>query len=230
LSMLAAFSGVAGDVLYTTAADDSKGGVVGLYQNWYWPAQPVPGQQARWRQAISGRLSAARPMLPSEDDGFVYTVPPGGPESPRAANAYGRLTVVCYTGPGQTGCGYGDTQTRSGTWSEHTGVFANPNPGSGIGSLGLAGLATGIAHGQWRIVGRTHLGGRPVIKLAETPSGPIQPGPATLWVNSRTHLPVRMVAGAGTASAASYWYYLKPTAANLRLLSVPVPGGYRRVR
>ena len=225
-AMLTASTAATGDILYTTQTGVNRGVVVDIYRDWFWPANPVPGQQARWREAFSERLSRAKPLLLTEDDGFTYTVPQGNPDSERANYAFGRLTVVCYAGTGQTGCGFGNTETPTGTWSEHTRKFVNP--GAGTGDLSPAGLAKGIANGQWRVTGRTTIGGQPAIKLTETKTGTYQPLPTVLWVNARTHLPIRMNNGAGPIWGQVDWHYLKPTAANMALLRVPVPPGYHR--
>ena len=194
-AMLTASTAATGDILYTTQTGVNRGVVVDIYRDWFWPANPVPGQQARWREAFSERLSRAKPLLLTEDDGFTYTVPQGNPDSERANYAFGRLTVVCY---------------------------------AGTGDLSPAGLAKGIANGQWRVTGRTTIGGQPAIKLTETKTGTYQPLPTVLWVNARTHLPIRMNNGAGATWAQFDWYYLKPTAANMAVFRVPVPPGYPR--
>ena len=225
-AMLTASTAATGDILYTTQTGINRGVTMSIYRDWLWPASPVPGQQARWREAFSQRLSRAKPLLLTEDDGFAYTVPQGNPDSERANYAFGRLTVVCYAGPGQTGCGFGNTDTPAGTWSEHTRRFVNP--GAGTGDLSPAGLARGIAKGQWRVTGRATIGGQPAVKLTETKTGVYRPLPTVLWVNARTHLPIRMNNGPGPIWGQVDWHYLKPTAANMALLRVPVPPGYHR--
>jgi hypothetical protein len=225
-AMLTASSAATGDILYTTETGFNRGVIVDIYRGWLWPASPVAGQQARWRLAFSERMSRAKPLLLTEDDGFTYTVPPGNPDSERGNYARGRLTVVCYAGTGQSGCGFGNTETPPGTWSEHTGKFVNP--GAGTGDLSPAGIAKGIARGQWRVTGRDHIGGQPAIKLTETRTGVYQPLPTVLWVSARTHLPIRMNNGAGATWSQNEWHYLKPTATDLAMLRVPVPPGYHR--
>jgi hypothetical protein len=42
-AMLTAFSAVNDDVLYSTQAGTNRGVTVDVYQDWAWPAQPVPG-------------------------------------------------------------------------------------------------------------------------------------------------------------------------------------------
>jgi hypothetical protein len=228
--MLTAFSAINDDILYSVETGFTRGAVVDTYQDWSWPAQPVTGQQERWREVFAerisgGRISRAASLKLVEDDGFVYTTPPGIADS-----AYGRLTVVCYAAmPG--GCGYGNTQTPPGAWLLRYGRFVNPNPG--LEDLGPAALAHEVAHGLWRVTGRAQVNGQPVIELAETRSGRYlhyMPLPVLLWVNARTYLPVRMITGAGTPQMSqSDWYYLRPSTANMALLRVPIPAGYRQI-
>jgi len=221
-AMLTAFSATSGDILYTTQTGTNRGVLVDVYRSWSWPAQPVAGQQERWRDAYWGRISATAPLKLTEDIGFVYRTPPAS-----WSNAYGQLTVVCYAGTGQSGCGYGRTGTPAGTWSLHHGWFGNPNPG--LDDLRPAALAREIAKGLWRVAGRTHVDGQPAIELVETPAGHYMPLPTFLWVNARTHLPLRMIQGAGKPVWAQFdWHFLRPTPARLALLRVPIPAGYQR--
>jgi hypothetical protein len=221
-AMLSAFSAADDDILYATQTGTDRGVLVDVYRTWSWPAQPVTGQQERWRNAFWGRIRIAAPLRLTEDDGFVYRTPPASWN-----DAYGKLTLVCYAGTGQTGCGYDNTETQPGTWSLNNGRFANPNPG--LDDLSPATLAQAIAKGQWRVAGRTHVDGQPAIELTETPAGDYQPLPTLLWVNARTHLPLRMIQGAGKPDWAQFdWHFLLPTPANLALLRVPIPAGYTR--
>ena len=82
--------------------------------------------------------------------------------------------------------------------------------------------------GQWRVTGRTTISGQPAVKLTETKTGVYQPLPTVLWVNARTHLPIRMNNGTGPIWGRIDWHYLKPAPANMALLRVPVPPGYHR--
>jgi len=229
--MLTAFSAINDDILYTVQTGFTKGAVVDIYRDWSWPAQPVTGQQARWRSVYAERVTRTKrvartaPLKLAEEDGFVYTTPPGN-----ADTAYGRLTVVCYAAmPG--GCGYDNTVTPPGAWSLQYGRFINPNPG--LQDLSPAALAHQVTHGLWRVTGRTQVNGQPVIELAETRSVHYPhylPFPVLLWVNARTYLPVRMITGASTPQMSqSDWYYLRPSAANMALLRVPIPAGYRQI-
>jgi hypothetical protein len=223
-AMLTAFSAADGDILYSVQTGTNRGVVVDIYRDWSWPAQPVTGRQERYRNAFSQRTSRTAPLKLTEGDGFVYITPPADWNY-----TYGQLMVVCYAGTGQTGCGYGNTETPPGTWSLHSGRFVNPHPG--LNDLQPAALAREIAQGQWRVTGRTHLKGQEAIELTETPAGSYQPLPTLLWVNARTHLPLRMIQGANKPVWDQFdWYFLKPTAANLALLRVPIPAGYRSDR
>ena len=221
-AMLTAFSAAQDDIVYTRQTGTSNGVVTDIYQDWSWPAQPVTGQPVRWRGTYTGRIALAKPLKLTEDDGFIFTAPP-----PPANSVYGELTVVCYAGTGQTGCGYGNTDTPVGAWSLHRGRFVDPN--TGLDDLSPAALARNIIKGLWVVTDRTQLNGRPAIKLTETPAGIYQPLPTVLWVDAHTHLPLRMINGKGKLSAQVDWSYLKPTAANMAQLQVPIPAGYPRV-
>src|SRR5262249_14604013 len=120
-AMLTAVSAATGDVLYTRTTTISKGVGIGIGPDWYWPAHPVPGRPARTREVLTLRISPASPLKLTEDTSITYTAPPAGAEK-----VYGHLTVVCYAGSGQAGCGYGPTETPLGTWSQHSGRFLNP--------------------------------------------------------------------------------------------------------
>jgi hypothetical protein len=221
-AMVTAFSAASDDILYSTEAGTNHGVLVDVYRTWSWPAQPVTGQQELWRNAYWQRIRGTAPLNLTEDDGFAYRTPPAGWN-----NAYGQLTVVCYAGTGQTGCGYDNTETPPGSWSLRNGWFVNPNPG--LDDLSPAVMAQAIANGQWRVAGRTHVDGQPAIELNETQAGHYEPLPTFLWVNARTHLPLRMIQGAGKPGSAQFdWHFLRPTTANLALLRVPIPAGYTR--
>ena len=228
-TMLASFSAINDDVLYSTQTGATAGAVVDAYRDWSWPAQPVAGGRelvrGTWSQrpvSASGTLLLSKPLKLTEDEGFAYLVPRDS-----ANNAHGKLTVVCYAGTGQTGCGYDGTTTPAGTWSLRYGRFGNPNPG--LDDLRPAALAQEITNGLWRVTRRGRVHGQLAIELTETPAGHYQPLPTLLWVNAHTYLPLRMLNGAGTRDWAQMdWYYLRPTPAHLALLRVPIPPGYPR--
>jgi hypothetical protein len=225
-AMLTAFNAARDDIEYSTEVGITKGVTVDVYRDWSWPAQPAPGQLQHDRTLFSQRTPKSPAVSVAEDNKVSFITPRTG-----VATVQGQITMVCYAGPGQTGCGYGQANTPAGTWSRVSGrVLAGTDISAG-GMLSPASLARGITAGQWRIVRRTRLEGQPAIELSETSHGPdvIEPLPTLLWVNARTHLPIRMVNGVGSTSVTrDEWAYLPPTAANLKLLEVHIPPGYPR--
>jgi hypothetical protein len=223
-AMLTAFNTVRDDIEYSTETGISKGATVDVYRDWSWPAQPVPGQLQHDRTLFSERTPKSPAVILAEDNEISFVTPRAGVTTVR-----GQITVVCYLGAGAA-CGYSSTNTPAGMWSQVSGTVLNaPDIGSG-GMLSPASLARGIATGQWRIMHRTRLKGQPAIELRETSHGPdvIEPLPTLLWVNARTHLPIRMVNGVGSANVTvNEWAYLSPTPASLALLQVHIPAGYR---
>jgi hypothetical protein len=194
-------------------------------RSWSWPAVPSPGQVQYNRDEYSaiprGAFEATAPVKLTEDDGYTTITPH---PSVYGQSEPARLIMVCYSGTGQTGCGWGRYETPEGTWSKHTAVMPyidySPTPRG-------ADLARQIAHGQWRIVGHTRLRGQPAIKLAQTRSGTFQGHPVFLWVSTASYLPLRMIWGPAD-SETDNWYYLPPSKANLAHLRVPIPPGYPR--
>jgi hypothetical protein len=223
-AMLTAFDAINGDVLYETQTGRSRGATVGEYRLWSWPLAPVPGQPARMRDAYSAPARhTAKPVKLTEDWGIAYTAPAVG------ATGHGELTMVCYAGTGQTACGYGDTNTPAGTWSQTSGQAAGSTDVGPGGFLSPVALAREIAKGQWKVVRRTRLDGQLAIELRETLTGPIRPLPVLLWVSARTHLPLRSIAGTSARVLTEQDYaYLPATPASLALLRVPIPAGYPR--
>jgi hypothetical protein len=225
--MLTAFNGVTGDIEYTTQTGINKGVTADVYRTWSWPAAPAPGQWQVQRTLFSQRTPQVPVLTLNEDNAVAYTTPRAGVQTVR-----GRVTMVCYSGTGQTGCGFGPTQTSPGTWSQvNEKVGVSGSDIMGAGGLSAADLARGIAKGYWQVVRRTRLEGQPAIELNETGRGPEvwDPLPTLLWVNARTYLPIRMVNGVGHASVSTNdWAFLRPTPANLALLRVHIPPGYPR--
>jgi hypothetical protein len=231
-AMLTAFDAASGDILYSTQVDTNKGHVVDTYQDWNWPAQPAAGQQAGWRELYAHTiLGSGKPLFPVEDYTVSYVSPAAAATVPAqiATKVPALISMVCYTGTG--GCGMGATEVPAGTWAEFGHQFTAFDVASGVGAGGLfspATLAQEIAKGQWRVLRRTRLDGQQVIVLSETPKGPIAPLPFLLWVNARTHLPLKYASGSGGATSSGIFAYLRPTPANLALLRVPIPRGYPR--
>jgi hypothetical protein len=224
-AMLTAFNAVRDDIEYSTETGITKGATVDVYRDWSWPAQPVPGQLQHDRTLFSERTPKSPAVILAEDNEISFVTPRAG-----VATVRGQITMVCYLGTGHS-CGYGSTDTPAGTWSQVSGTVLNAPDIGGDGMLSPASLAQGIATGQWRIMHRTRLKGQPAIELRETSHGRdvIEPLPTLLWVNARTHLPIQMVNGVGSANVTvNEWAYLPPTPANLALLRVHIPPGYPR--
>ena len=226
-AMLTAFNGVTGDIEYTTQTGITKGVTVDVYRTWSWPARPRPGQWQVERTLFAQRTPQVPALTMTEDDAVAYTTPRAGVQT-----VPGRVTMVCYAGTGQTGCGWDGVQTSPGTWSQVSQkVGVSVSDITGAGGLSGADLAGGIAKGYWQVVRRIQLEGQPAIELSETGRGPDLwgPLPTLLWVNARTHLPIRMVNGVGHAQVSTNdWAFLRPTPANLALLRVHIPPGYPR--
>lgn len=222
-SMLTAYSTADGTVLYTTQTGFNRGVLVDVSQDWSWPAQPVTGQREIWRERVAARAGRDKPLLLSEDDSFDYTA-----TSSSTYKTRGTLTVVCYPTPGSRGgCGYNDTNTPAGTWSQHVGLFPDRHPE--LGDPSPSSLAHEIAKGQWRVTRRAWLNGQRAILLTETAKGSYEPLPTLLWVNERTFLPLRMINGQGRKMwAQEDWHFLAPTKQNLANLHVTIPPGYHR--
>jgi hypothetical protein len=223
-AMLTAFDSANGDILYETQTGLYRGVTVDQSKSFAWPLAPVPGQPARMRNIFSQpAVHTAKPLKLTEDWGMSYTAPASG------AMARGLLTMVCYAGTGQTACGYGNINTPAGTWSRNGNQSVESTDVGPGGFLSPAALAREIAQGEWRVLRRTWLDGQPAIELAETPKGELRPLPVLLWVNARTHLPLRWIIQPGTPGASQQDFaYLPPTPANLALLRVPIPPGYPR--
>jgi hypothetical protein len=227
-AMLTGFDAASGDILYSTQVDTNRGQLVDTYQDWNWPAQPVPTQPARWRERVADQtvLFSGEPVSPLEDYTVSYLSP-----SQQATYVPGRMTMVCYAGKRSSGCGFGDTEVRAGTWAEFGLQVPAFAVASGVGAGGMfspATLAQGIAKGQWRVLRRTRLDGQPDIVLSETRKGTIEPMPFLLWVSARTGLPVKYASGSGGSTSSGVFVYLRPTPANMALFRVNITHGYPR--
>jgi hypothetical protein len=227
-AMLTAFQGVRDDIEYTMQTGGvTRGVATSMNQTWSWPAQPDPGRQQVERTVWAEHTHGVAGLAVVEDSAVGYTTPAAGVQRVR-----GQVTMVCYAGTGQTGCAWDSRQTPPGTWSQVSQrVWASTSDISAAGGLSPADLARGVAKGYWQVVGRTRLEGQPALELSETGRGPVvyDPLPTLLWVNARTHLPIRMVNGVGHAQwDVNEWAFLPPTAANLARLRVRIPPGYPR--
>ena len=226
-AMMTALGAVRGDVEYETQTGFNGGVVVDVYQSWSLAAQPVPGHRELSRMRYSGRSPHSAAVKLTEDRSIEYVARSGV-----LRNVPGQVTMVCFLGSGQTGCGFGHRNVLPGTWSRFTAPILS---GSHVGPGELfdpSSLVHGIAVGAWRVVGRTQLDGQRAIELAETGRGQdsLKPLPVTLWVSARTYLPIRLAIGAGksTGRTVDTFRFLPPTPASLALLQVPIPAGYPR--
>ena len=81
-----------------------------------------------------------------------------------------------------------------------------------------------LACGGLSVTGRTRVDGAAAIKLTGTPR--LMKLPLTVYVSPATYLLVRVVIG----GLRQDYRWLAPTAANLAMLKVRVPPGFRRVK
>jgi hypothetical protein len=225
-AMLTAYNAASGDVVYERIISVSRGTVVDETQVWDWPAQPVPGQQARERSTYARRTRAfAKALTLATDHVVAYKSP-----APGARSETFQLTMVCYPG-GSRFCGYAGKTTPAGTWTRVSFRSAPIDSAVGPGSTFNPAVIVGqMTIGQWRVVGLARLDGQPAIEVSETSKGTdrLLPRPVLLWVNARTYLPIRVIWGPSTAFQQWDFAYLPPTSANLALLRVPIPRGYPR--
>jgi len=224
-AMLTAFESVSGDVEYETETSSNHGVTVDVYRSWSWPAQPAPGQRELHRTLYSARSPASAAVKPVEDRGFDVVNPPGS-----VRGGQGQVTMVCFSGSGQTGCGFLQRDTRAGTWSRFTALLPGGSDVSAGGWFDPSLLARGLTAGAWRVAGRAQLDGQPAIELKDNGyrKGIPEVLGGRLWVNARTYLPIREVDQGGGWTTVRDFRYLPPTPANLALLRVPIPAGYPR--
>jgi len=81
-----------------------------------------------------------------------------------------------------------------------------------------------LACGGLSVTGRTRVDGAAAIKLTGTRR--LAKPPITLYVSPATYLPIRIVIG----GLREDYRWLAPTAANLAMLKVRIPPGFRRVK
>lgn len=93
-----------------------------------------------------------------------------------------------------------------------------------------------LACGLFRADGQQQVNGTDALRLVATPrlirqlhgeAGDIGRG-VTLWVSAKTFLPTRLALGPGEGTTDFGW--LRPTPANLALLTVKIPAGFHEVR
>jgi hypothetical protein len=164
-AMLTAFDSVNSDVEYETQTGIDHGVTVDVYRTWSWPTQPVPGQRQVGRTLFSGTSPAGSSVKLIEDSQVTFVTPPD------EAATRGQVTMVCFRGSGQTGCGYGQANTPAGTWSRFTALVSSTSDVGARGLFNPAALVRSIADGAWRVVARTRLDGQRAIELSETGAG-----------------------------------------------------------
>jgi hypothetical protein len=171
-------------------------------QQWFWPSQPAPGQQVRML-TIAGGVEI--------EDTFYAT----------ATDQYTAGT----TGPAITGTQL-IIEPHAKTWSIQHGVPIRPQlPQATSAAL----LRQYIAAHLWTLIGPSALAGQPAIELSTTGANGLR---ELLWVNARTHLPMRQVKEHWNTQGSTLQYdinYLPATPANLAKLTPAIPPGYQRV-
>jgi hypothetical protein len=136
--------------------------------------------------------------------------------SHRLSHGAGTVTAVLYgsrtwwTAPAEPG-----TAPAGGGCAAGSSIRLSTGPGNGWPAL----IRSQLACGAFSVAGHQDVDGVNAIKIA----GPV-PG-FTLWVNPATYLPVQLTVGSVSAS----FEWLAPTAANLGLLHLTVPAGFRQV-
>jgi hypothetical protein len=106
---------------------------------------------------------------------------------------------------------------------------------SGVTSAAMTqDLRAAISCGTLTVAGRQHVDGVDAIKLTSVPKSLLG---ETIWVNSRSYLPVRLVIRGGYGAIGGQRHdqltadfsWLPRTSRNLARLSAPIPAGYRQV-
>lgn len=203
-AILTAVSSAGGDILYVRRTSQ-PGGLPGVSQEWFWPSQPVPGQQVHMLIAASGGVEAE----------ITFTA------------AAGDQYTSGSTGPAITGTEV-IIDNRARTWSVLRGVTIMPKLPEASSATELR---SDIAEHLWTIAGPATLAGQAAIELVTTRLGPN--GLAErLWVNARTFLPLRQVKqnwnGPGSTLAYDFKYLAATRASQAKLIPA-VPPGYRQV-
>jgi hypothetical protein len=200
-AILDAFSGVAGDILYTSRRGTADGGVV--TDTWWYPVRPRVGHQVRVRADLVG---ADHEVTTATE--WIYRQPA---EAPNTAVTT-RTEMI-------------DVRYRDRTWSRQVisaAFVSDPtfNPG---------GMRELVATGVWQVAGVTRIGGQKAIKLTRHWSSSGATDRQTLWVDAGTYLPIRLIERDPNGSQQVDFRFLAPSAANLAKLTVTVPPGFTKV-
>jgi hypothetical protein len=172
-------------------------------QEWFWPSNPAPGQQVRMLAITADGLEIENTFYATARD--KYTAGSAGPVITGT-----QLTI--------------DPQAK--IWSIQQGTTIRPQlPQATSAAL----LRQYIAAHVWTVIGRSSLAGQPAIELGTAgPNGLRE----LLWVNARTHLPMRQLKENWNGPGSTLRYdieYLPATPANLAKLTPAIPPGYKRV-
>jgi hypothetical protein len=211
-AVLDAFQRASGDIVYSTRTIESSAGPVMTQRGWVYPAFPVPGQQVRFR------LFQLRDGVPEEDTESVYT----------QDAAAGQLSMSTTQGP--RSAEITDVQYATRTWSRQRSSSVLL-----AGSLSPSLIRDQIASGRFTVVGTVRLHGRQAVEITWSRSLGPTTVTTTLWVDARTYVPLRSVLTmrAGPANRlletdTTDYQILPATAANLNLLTPPIPAGFRQ--
>jgi hypothetical protein len=205
----------AGDPVYDEGSSASSAYTVVSYLTRTWARQP-------------GLRRMTAPEFGPRGCGPVVAGPPGLPASPPAPkqSAVGPPASPAGTPPalrqpavpllfrfGLPGVGFAATS-----------LFASSLPATVARDL-----RTAISCGALTVAGRQRVDGIEAIELTSRRISLIS---ETIWVTPRTYLPVRVVVrsapGAPVLQQTADITWLRPTAANLARITVPIPAGFRR--
>ncbi len=223
--LLAAFSAASGQIVYEDSTTTvSTTGTPMTTQKWYYPWQASPGQQVRSRQLILG--GDGTPVQDVED---IYTMPAPGSIPAGLPPAVQRKLPVTQQAAGVVAA-IGeiiDVEYGTRTWSDQKDhLLLDNDPAS------PQVVMFDIENEHWAVVGTTELDGHEALELAWTDAD----SSSYLWVDASTYLPLReqdtfWSGPAGqvvTTTSSTSYELLAPTAANLALLTPPIPAGFRQ--
>lgn len=200
-AVLASVTAARGDVLYIRR-DGGHGAALNT-REWFWPSDPVPGQQVRMLSIAADGMEAENTFYATARD--HYTAGSAGP-----AVTGTQLTI--------------DPHAR--TWNIQQGTAIRPQlPQATSPAL----LRHYIAAHVWIVIRASTLAGQRAIELGTTgPDGLRE----FLWVNARTHLPMRQVKENWNGPGTTLRYtieYLPATSANIAKLTPAIPPSYKRI-
>jgi len=199
--VLASVTAAAGDVIYIRRAASTEPGTG--TQEWFWPSNPAPFQQVHVLIRTADGMEIADTFHATARD--QYTAGSAGPA------IIGTQLAI-------------DPHAR--TWSSQHGQTIRPQLPQ---ATSAAMLRQDITAGVWTVIGRSWLAGQPAIELRTVPGA--NGLRELLWVNARTHLPMRQVKQNWDGPGTTLRYdiqYLRPTKARLARLTPAIPPGYHQ--